>query len=470
MKLLPEDHHLVDFEPLPPAEASPSASGTDFSEAKDAEVAADMMPKPKPRRSRRIEQKTFPDTPRTAHYPTPTTIENVAYMLMQAGITVRYNVIKKKLEISVPGHCGTADNRDNATMSAILSLASLNGLAVGLVPQFVEVIGDVNAYNPVADWINSASWDGCDRLQALYDTVQTAPYYPIEMKEVLLRKWLLSAVAAVIKPDFRTRGVLTLQGPQGAGKTSWVLSLVSDPELRAQCVKVDHHLDSSNKDSIIGAITHWLVEVGELDSSFKKDVARLKGFLTANFDKVRRPYARVDAEYPRRTVFIATVNEKNFLVDTTGNSRFWTIAVQKLDFNHGINMQQLYAQLAVQLAAGAEWWLTDDEEAQVAQLNAPHQSISVIEDLVLAHYDDSLKDRADNPALTASDLLRRLGIEKPTNGQAKECATVLRGLLGDSRRIKGRDIWSFPGTMRNGEHGESMVKPEEAAKGHKWQR
>lgn len=38
-------------------------------------------------------------------------------------------------------------------------------------------------------------------------------------------------------------------------------------------------LDPGNKDSILGAIVHWLVEICELDSSFKKDVARLKGFL-----------------------------------------------------------------------------------------------------------------------------------------------------------------------------------------------
>ncbi len=397
----------------------------------------------------------------------PTTIENVQFIMQKMGITARYNVIKKKLEIDIPGHRGTADNRDNATMTAITSAASLNGLAVSLVPQFVEAIGDGNAYNPVADWINSAPWDGADRLPDFYATVETAPDYPLAMKQTLLRKWLLSAVAAALMPTgFRNRGVLTLQGPQGLGKTSWALRLVSEAGLREQCVKVDHHLDSSNKDSILGAITHWIVEIGELDSSFKKDIARLKGFLTATGDKVRRPYARVDSEYPRRTVFIATVNENNFLVDTTGNSRWWTIPCCKLDFNHNVDMQQLYAQLALAMSQGEIWWLTGDEEAQLNAINAPHQSVSVVEDLVLAHIDDSLKSRADNPRVTARDLLVLLGIDKPTNGQAKECATVLRGLLGASSRIKGRDIWRFPGTLIDDEGGKGnrMVTPEEAAK------
>ena len=143
-------------------------------------------------------------------------------------------------------------------------------------------------------------------------------------------------LAAALKPrGFRGRGVLTFQGPQGIGKTSWVASLVPDPVLRDMVIKLDHHLDPNNKDSILGAISHWIVEIGELDSSFKKDVARLKGVLTSDSDKVRRPYARTESEYPRRTVFFATVNDNNFLVDSTGNTRWWTIPLASIKYQHG---------------------------------------------------------------------------------------------------------------------------------------
>lgn len=455
---LAEPEAVTASEPAPSIVVQPAVGP-----ATDLNAAAKPAAPTKSRRA--IAKNDFPDGFQYGGVPVPTTIENIEFMLQKMGITVRYNVIKKKLEIDIPGHRGTADDRDNATMTAIISAASLNGFAVSLVPQFVEALGDKHAYNPVADWIKSKAWDGQDRLATFFDTVQTNADYPSKMKETLLRKWLLSAVAAALLPSgFRNRGVLTLQGPQGIGKTSWVLALVSDARIQEQCVKVDHHLDSSDKDSVIGAVSHWVVELGELDSSLKKDVARLKGFLTAISDKVRRPYARVDSEYPRRTVFVATVNENNFLVDTTGNSRWWTIPVISLDFNHGIDMQQLYAQLAVEMEKGEIWWLTDDEETQLALLNAPHQSVSVVEDLVLAHIDDSLKGRASNPQVTASELLRLLGIDKPTNGQAKECATVLRGLLGASSRIKGRDIWRFPGTLGIDNERSCMLLPADAAK------
>ena len=71
--------------------------------------------------------------------------------------------------------------------------------------------------------------------------------------------------------------------------------------------------------------------------------------LTTDFDRVRRPYDRRESEYPRRTVFIATVNGMNFLSDPTGNTRWWTIAVDDLNFRHDIDMQQLFAQLAVEV-------------------------------------------------------------------------------------------------------------------------
>ena len=75
------------------------------------------------------------------------------------------------------------------------------------------------------------------------------------------------------------------------------------------------------------------------------DMARLKGVLTRDFDKVRRPYARAESEYQRRTVFFASVNKPNFLVDMTGNTRWWTIPVSKINYEHGIDMQQVFAQL-----------------------------------------------------------------------------------------------------------------------------
>lgn len=413
-----------------------------------------------------MELKKLPDQPRPGSDRTLATIANVAALMEEAGITARYNNVKKKIEIEVPGHHGTPDNLDNVTLTQIVSLCAQHSMPTGSVAEYVVAIADRNEYNPVIDWIRSRPWDGRDRLPDIYASVIEQPDYPASLKEFLLRKWLRSAVAAVLMPAYKGRGVLTFQGPQSIGKTSWISALVPDRKLCESVVKLDHHLDASNKDSILGAIGHWIVEVGELDSSFRKDIARLKGFLTADSDKVRRPYARGESEYPRRTVFAATVNEANFLVDSTGNSRWWTIAVERLDFNHGIDMQQLFAQLAVEVEAGERWWLDHDEEALLTAWNKKHEVPSVVRDTVCYWLDLDEGTTAERTTMTPSQLLKATGITHPTNAQAKECGALLRELYGAPTKIQGSYKWKVPLRDPGAEHlGVEVPKGRAVAPG-----
>ncbi|MBN3965707.1 virulence-associated E family protein [Pseudomonas gregormendelii] len=389
---------------------------------------------------------SFPNQPPQGKSSIPATIQNTRHILQYYGVVARYNVIKKKTHITLPGSRGTTDNADSVAMTHIINLATLNGLPIGQVPGYVEVIADSAAFNPVADWINSETWDGQDRLTSVYDTLTVRDGFPLDLRNLLIYRWLLSAVAAgLMSQGFRARGVLTLQGPQSIGKTTWVLSLVPDPLLRDMLVKGDHHLDGNNKDSILTAVSHWIVEIGELDSSFKKDIARLKGFLTNVQDKLRRPYARVDAEYARRTVFCATVNESNFLVDGTGNSRWWTVPVISINTQHGINMQQVFAQLALDFKKeGARWWLDEHEEALLELHNKDHRNVSAIREALMDILDLGLKGQPGQEAMTASQVLRLAGYEKPSTPQCKECGSILRELIGEPKRINGDTKWRIP--------------------------
>jgi putative DNA primase/helicase len=391
-----------------------------------------------------LDRDAFPHQPRSGSSQLPATIANIRHMLKQYGVNVRYNVIKKKVEIIIPGHTGTFDNKDNVSMTYIISLAKLNGLATEQVPAFVEALADENVYNPVADWITSKPWDGKDRLPEFYDTITEQEDFPSHLKKILIYRWLLSAVAAIFTVfGFTTRGVLTLLGPQGVGKTTWFRMLISEPLLREIAIKTDHHFDGS-KDSIIGAVIHWIVEIGELDSSFRKDISRLKGFLTRDYDKLRRPYARTESEYQRRTVFCASVNKTDFLIDMTGNSRWWTIPVVKIDYKHNIDMQQLFAQLAEDFHKGKQWWLTQEEEDQLDYCNKDHRSVSVIRESLLEAIDLNLKGDISNPAMSASEVLRRLGYKSPTNPQSRECGGILRELVGEPKKIQGIKKWRIP--------------------------
>lgn len=385
----------------------------------------------------------FPDPPPARSDRPPATIANIAHLLKHAGIDVKYNEVSKKDEIVIPGRMGSRDNVDNVTLTYIISLAAEHHIPTGNVPGFVEAIANQNAYNPVDDWICSQPWDGVDRLPEVYATVTTADEYPDSLKHVILQKWLRSIAAAATRTNFRARGVLTLQGPQGVGKSTWIKSLISDPDLADRVVKLGHHMDPSNKDSLLGAICYAITEIGEVDSSFKKDMARLKGFLTDDTDRVRRPYDRRESSYPRRTVFAATVNEHQFLQDPTGNTRFWTIPVESLKWQHGIDMQQVFAQLAREVEEGGTWWLTDSEEGLLNEMNSHHATASPIAERLAEKTDLALIGTPGLDAMSATEVLEWLDFPQ-TNPMAREAGAALRALLGPPRKIQGTMKWRVP--------------------------
>jgi len=236
-------------------------------------------------------------------------------------------------------------------------------------------------------------------------------------------------VAAVYKPHgFTSHGVLVFTGEQGQGKTSWVKSLVP---IELGAVLEGASIDPSNKDTVINAVSHWLVELGELDATFRKaDIARLKSFITLAADKLRRPYDRIESEYQRRTVFFASVNEPRYLVDDTGNRRWWTVLVLSVNYQHGLDMQQVWAELLTHYNAGAQHWLTADEHQQLNELNEAHEQVDPVEEMILRRFDWSNTRATSYVNMTATDVLLACGYDKPNKGQATHTSKVLRKLTG----------------------------------------
>ena len=149
----------------------------------------------------------------------------------------------------------------------------------------------------------------------------------------------------------------------------------------------------------------------------------------------------MDSEYPRRTVFGASVNDNHFLVDDTGNSRWWTIACESINFEHGIDMQQLFAQMAVYFRGGEQWWLTLEEEQMLDEINRSHRVISMVRERVLGGLVQMPAPGAQLLTMTAIEVLEAVGVQRPTNPQCKECASVLREIYGDSKKVNGKYVW-----------------------------
>lgn len=411
---------------------------------------------------RNVKRSEWPHKPRSPNSMVPATLENFEYLARRLGIKFRFNLVKKRVDIEMPDVTVDAQNRDQVLLTRLESMAIVHDMQCSKIAQYVLVLGDKKSHDPVADWIKSKPWDGHTRIADICDTITVADDYPVALRDLLVRKWLLSIVAASFKGEgYRSRGVLTLQGGQGIGKTTWFSRLVTPAALRNDVIKLGHSWDGGSKDARLTALRHRIVELGELEGSLRKEIASLKAFITETADKIRPPYARVEAEYPRSTVFGASVNDPQFLLDTTGNSRFWTIAAERIDHQHDIDMQQVFAELKVAFEKGDQWWLTDAEEAQLSKVNDTHRVIGAIEAKIVERLD---LDRIGEPSLrrlTANEVLTALEIKNPTNPQSKEANVALRRLLGESKRVRGQNRWPIPWKKEPEPTGGEYFEPED---------
>jgi len=121
-------------------------------------------------------------------------------------------------------------------------------------------------------------------------------------------------------------------------------------------------------------------------------------------------------------------------------------------------MQQVFAQLAVELHKGERWWLTDQEERWLEKHNRDHRSVSDIQELVLDALDLDIPEES-RPAMTPTEVLIKVGFDRPTNPQAKECAGVLRECLGQPKKNHGQMKWRVP--LRGCKQFPSLTSPDD---------
>lgn len=392
-----------------------------------------------------VEKTDFPVYQKTStgKIKVPSIVENFDFLIRAYGIVCRYNECKKRVELSIPRLDSSHDEFYDSAIHQIISIAVLNELSTQHVVGYLNRIALDNSYHPVRDWIDDNEWDGKSRIGDLVQTIVCEDGFDTHLFNILVSKWLTSSVAALYAPDFSARGVLTLVGGQGIGKSSWVRKL-APPDLSRDNILPGCIIDPSSKDSVYIAISHWIVEIAELEVSYRKEFGRLKAFLTSTTDRFRKAYAVGNSELKRTTVFIATVNDRNFMQDKTGNSRWWTIPVKSLDYEHNIDVQQVYAEIKHNLLTkGSTWWLSSEQEQMLNDANRSYEAVSSIEEQLQTYFDFHYEGRKTT-RVTATQMLQRMGYERPTNPQAKEAAIALRKLFGDSKRYQGSNKWNIP--------------------------
>jgi len=367
------------------------------------------------------------------------TRENFNVLLAAYGISITFDVISKETRFHGPGMPEAGTLAPEAALSRITSLANLNEYPKSDVVSMAQGVALENEVNPVRDWVHSTPWDGRDWVGALIGAITLAPGEDQAAAELRIRKWLRGAVAIGIGATNRMEYVLTFVDPDGgAGKTRFFASLC--PE---QWRKDSFTLDTRDKDSIKTGTSYWLVELGELDGTFSRsDQARLKSHLSSEVDELRMPYGRSYLRYPRRTAYFASVNKSQFLVDASNNRRFWPVRVQRANHLHGLDLQQIWAQAAAEVAAGHIWHLTATEEEHGAERNDSFRESSRVAELLSVMLDT---DAPRTDVVTATELLQRAGIQTPTQDDLNRAGAFLRRHGYTQERLRtGTRAWLVP--------------------------
>ena len=353
--------------------------------------------------------------------------ENVSAVLASKRITVRYNQIKKGTEVLIPRMKCVLDERDNTSLTLLTDEVVKAGMSSARVDEMTSAIAAQNPYCPVQTYIESEVWDGVSRISDFCNQIQTPN---VSMAHFLITKWLLQAVAAAYETKgLSGAGVLVFTGAQAVGKTRFYRDLTSgltDVLLEGAILNPD------DKDSVFTACSHWIVELGELDATFKKsELAQLKAFLTKNIDTLRKPYAKKDSTFPRRTVFAGTVNDFEFLHDPTGNRRFWPIEVTTINRDTLINYQQLWAEVKTIYDLGESWHLS---KAELVLLNQHSEQFTVTEpvvEMLLKRYDFSGCTKWQERLMV--DICSDIYLNHPTKGDMQKLASAIKKYNGNQK-------------------------------------
>lgn len=305
------------------------------------------------------------------------TITNTRALLDAMGITVRHNIMTRMDEYS--GGIAEGREQDSAVVRIVSAGKSLEYKSRDIVDHLAEIARD-NAYHPVREWLKDVEWDGVSRLQALADTLHSN--MDCGLKLTIIKRWAVGAIRAVIsdKPQ-SLQGVMVLCGEQRIGKTTWLIGLCPIEDAVKDGVELNPH----NADSVRKATGAWITELGELDGTLRREIAAIKAFINMDSDTYRMPYARTPRKYDRRTAYTASVNDDRYLQDHTGNGRWWTIPVSKID-RHTIDMQQFWAEMRDLALSGEPHNMQRDELAALNSHNKAFEVIDTYEELIIDQY------------------------------------------------------------------------------------
>lgn len=306
------------------------------------------------------------------------------------------------------------------------------------------VVAKSNRFHPVRDYLDALEWDKTERLSHWLKTGLGATDKD-DYLSIVGKKFLLGAVARVMRPGCKMDNVMILEGEQGRGKSTAVSVLFGE-------WFTDAPLPLGDKDAYQVIQGKWGFELAELDAFNKSEVTALKHFFSQQIDRFRPSYGRVALDHPRQTVFAGTTNQDAYLRDYTGNRRFWPVYTTLILLNwlHE-NRDQLWAEAVALFRQGEEWWVSADELEVVVEVQDTRLQRDPWEEIILEY----VRGKSITSISTAQLLQDAIGFDPAHINQVStnRIGPIMKSLgwinkreayKGEDGKRKQRRIWITP--------------------------
>jgi len=316
--------------------------------------------------------------PKFEEYKVLPVIENVECLLLHYNLSLKYNLIKRNIEVFHKNKITVY------TLDSVLVKIQDFGIKHGFKPSKEKLeasliyIAMSNKYNPIHDYLKMSheKYLNNPSTQPFKDICETIITPELDknwyMHHTLLQMvWMgcRSEHGEEEEEPLRGQFLPVFQGVQGSNKTRWFQSLLPK-QFRQNYFMSLKVLDVQNKDHLIEVSSNWLVEIGEISSTFKKsDQNSLKAYINDTKDRVRIPYAKEFIDIKRRTCFCGTTNDYEYLTDTTGSRRFLTMGNAELIVNLNIDIDIMWGYFYDLYLKGERYWHTREEKEKVERNN-----------------------------------------------------------------------------------------------------